>query len=73
MRAGRNDLSNATWHKSSYSNGQGGDCLEVAGIPGAVPVRDSKRRNGPAIMIPPAAWTAFIEDVKRAEPITTER
>ncbi|QEV18762.1 DUF397 domain-containing protein [Streptomyces alboniger] len=24
------DLSGATWHKSSYSGGQGGDCLEVA-------------------------------------------
>ncbi|WP_399926576.1 DUF397 domain-containing protein [Streptomyces kanamyceticus] len=24
------DLSRATWHKSSYSGGQGGDCLEIA-------------------------------------------
>ncbi|WP_329463841.1 DUF397 domain-containing protein [Streptomyces sp. NBC_01431] len=24
------DLSKATWHKSSYSGGDGGDCLEVA-------------------------------------------
>jgi len=24
------DLSTATWYKSSYSGGQGGDCLEVA-------------------------------------------
>ncbi|MFG2553227.1 DUF397 domain-containing protein [Streptomyces sp. NPDC048581] len=24
------DLSTATWHKSSYSGGSGGDCLEVA-------------------------------------------
>ncbi|MEU5657279.1 DUF397 domain-containing protein [Streptomyces sp. NPDC047737] len=24
------DLSTATWHKSSYSGGDGGDCLEVA-------------------------------------------
>ncbi|WP_445526810.1 DUF397 domain-containing protein [Streptomyces cyslabdanicus] len=24
------DLSTATWFKSSYSGGQGGDCLEVA-------------------------------------------
>ncbi|GAA1546289.1 DUF397 domain-containing protein [Streptomyces albidochromogenes] len=24
------DLSAATWHKSSYSDGSGGDCLEVA-------------------------------------------
>ncbi|WP_405899100.1 DUF397 domain-containing protein [Streptomyces sp. NBC_00727] len=24
------DLSTATWHKSSYSGGSGGDCVEVA-------------------------------------------
>ncbi|MFI1936360.1 DUF397 domain-containing protein [Streptomyces purpureus] len=24
------DLTNARWFKSSYSNGQGGDCVEVA-------------------------------------------
>ncbi|MFJ3198752.1 DUF397 domain-containing protein [Streptomyces sp. NPDC086989] len=24
------DLSTATWHKSSYSDGTGGDCLEMA-------------------------------------------
>lgn len=24
------DLSTVTWHKSSYSGGSGGDCLEVA-------------------------------------------
>ncbi|MFJ6780661.1 DUF397 domain-containing protein [Streptomyces yangpuensis] len=24
------DLSTATWHKSSYSGGSGGDCLEMA-------------------------------------------
>ncbi|MFE9536836.1 DUF397 domain-containing protein [Streptomyces sp. NPDC006691] len=24
------DLSKATWHKSSYSGGEGGDCLEMA-------------------------------------------
>ncbi len=24
------DLSTATWHKSSYSDGSGGNCLEVA-------------------------------------------
>lgn len=24
------DLSTAVWHKSSYSGGQGGDCLEIA-------------------------------------------
>ncbi|MFF4174543.1 DUF397 domain-containing protein [Streptomyces sp. NPDC001750] len=39
-------LRTATWRKSSYSNGDGGDCLEVAdGHLGLVPVRDSKCRR----------------------------
>ncbi|MFB6991551.1 MULTISPECIES: DUF397 domain-containing protein [unclassified Streptomyces] len=59
------DLSIAAWRKSSYSNGSGGDCLEVAdGHPGVVPVRDSKRPEGPALVIPASAWTPFVEAVK---------
>lgn len=30
MNSSDYDLSTATWHKSSYSGGDGGDCLEVA-------------------------------------------
>ncbi|WP_405687170.1 DUF397 domain-containing protein [Streptomyces sp. NBC_00057] len=59
------DLSMATRRKSSYSNGSGGDCLEVAdGHPGIVPVRDSKRPEGPALVIPASARTPFVEAVK---------
>ncbi|MEU8624977.1 DUF397 domain-containing protein [Streptomyces sp. NPDC048669] len=59
------DLSTATWLKSSYSNGSGGDCLEVAaGLPGVVPVRDSKRPDGPALIVHAAAWAPFVESVK---------
>ncbi|MGW1691989.1 DUF397 domain-containing protein [Streptomyces sp. NPDC002399] len=59
------DLSIAAWRKSSYSNGSGGDCLEVAdGHPGVVPVRDSKRPEGPALVIPASVWTPFVEAVK---------
>ncbi|MGA5097848.1 DUF397 domain-containing protein [Streptomyces lavendulocolor] len=36
------DLSTARWRKSTYSNGQGGDCVEVAyDFPGAAPWRKS--------------------------------
>ncbi|GAB2953943.1 hypothetical protein GCM10023080_010910 [Streptomyces pseudoechinosporeus] len=66
MRAARIDLSNATWRKSTYSNGQGGDCLEIApNVPGTVPVRDSKNPTGPALLFPPSAWAAFIADIRR--------
>ncbi|MEC4014958.1 DUF397 domain-containing protein [Streptomyces sp. H27-D2] len=59
------DLTNARWRKSTYSNGAGGDCIEVAdGFPGVVPVRDSKNPEGPALFLPAEAWAAFIGDVK---------
>ncbi|MGW3728714.1 DUF397 domain-containing protein [Streptomyces sp. NPDC000851] len=50
-------LTNARWRKSSYSGGAGGeDCLEVAdGVPGVVPVRDSKVPHGPVVVIGSAA------------------
>jgi hypothetical protein len=41
------DLSNALWHKSSYSNGDGGHCVEVASdFPGAALWRKSSYSNG---------------------------
>ncbi|MFI9355757.1 DUF397 domain-containing protein [Streptomyces lydicus] len=65
MSASRPDLSAAAWRKSSYSNQEGGNCVEIADhYPGLVPVRDSKRPHGPALLIPGAAWTAFIAGLK---------
>jgi hypothetical protein len=53
------DLSAAHWHKSSYSNADGGECVEVAACPGTVHVRDSKDPAGPTLAFGPAAWSAF--------------
>ncbi|MEU9119212.1 DUF397 domain-containing protein [Streptomyces sp. NPDC048506] len=59
------ELSTATWRKSSYSNDDGGHCIEVAdGFPGVVPVRDSKNPAGPTLAIPADAWTEFIDSLK---------
>ncbi|MFD8886274.1 DUF397 domain-containing protein [Streptomyces erythrochromogenes] len=64
------DLSAAIWHKSSYSGGDGGECLEMATWPtpthsGAsasvtVPVRDSKVPDGPHLTFRGPAWKAFV-------------
>lgn len=55
------DLSAAVWRKSSYSDGGANNCIEVAdGYPGVVPVRDSKRPEGPALVFPAGAWAAFV-------------
>lgn len=47
MASNGNDLSTAVWRKSSYSNGTGGDCVEVAeAFPGAALWRKSSYSNG---------------------------
>ncbi|GAA2304727.1 DUF397 domain-containing protein [Streptomyces violaceusniger] len=59
------DLSTAAWRKSSYSNGDGGECVEIAdNLPGLVPVRDSKNPDGPALLFPTESWAAFIASLK---------
>ncbi|GHH13212.1 DUF397 domain-containing protein [Streptomyces lanatus] len=58
------DLDSAAWRRSSYSNSQAGECVEVAHLPGAaVPVRDSKNPDGPALLFPTPAWDAFIRSL----------
>ena len=58
-------VSGAQWRKSSYSGGNGGDCVEVArNIPGIVAVRDSKNRSGPVLPFSSSAWDEFLADVK---------
>ncbi|MCH5677128.1 DUF397 domain-containing protein [Streptomyces gilvus] len=47
MASNRIDLSDAFWFKSSYSNGDGGECVEVAAdFPGAALWRKSSYSNG---------------------------
>ncbi|MFC8423680.1 DUF397 domain-containing protein [Streptomyces sp. NPDC057236] len=66
MRA-PDELSTTLWRKSSYSNPDGGNCVEVApGFPDAVPVRDSKNTAGPILMVPAKAWSQFIGSLKDA-------
>ncbi|XVV35899.1 DUF397 domain-containing protein [Streptomyces sp. CA-100214] len=63
------DLSTVTWRKSSYSNSDGGNCVEVAqGIPSVVPVRDSKAPALGALVFAAPAWVAFVDGVRREEP-----
>ncbi|MGW3294362.1 DUF397 domain-containing protein [Streptomyces xiamenensis] len=51
----------AAWRRSSHSNQDGGQCLEVAdGHPGVLPVRDSKRPDGPVVRFASAPWSAFV-------------
>ncbi|MEU0335749.1 DUF397 domain-containing protein [Streptomyces sp. NPDC006193] len=63
------DLSHAQWRKSSYSNSDGGACVEVAdAVPSVVPVRDSKAPARGTLVFQAGAWAAFVDAVKRPRP-----
>jgi hypothetical protein len=69
------DLSRATWRKSSYSNGTGGSCVEIAVLartarPGRehhIAVRDSKDPHGPALTFTARQWCDFTAAIKAHE------
>ncbi|MEU4921884.1 DUF397 domain-containing protein [Streptomyces parvus] len=55
------------WFKSSYSGGNQGECLEVARGHAAVPVRDSKAVDGPALTFSLQGWNRFVTALKRGD------
>ncbi|MGY5131870.1 DUF397 domain-containing protein [Streptomyces nigrescens] len=58
------DLSGIVWRKSSYSSANG-QCVEIAdGLPGVIPVRDSKNPSGPRLVFGAGAWTSFMAKLK---------
>jgi hypothetical protein len=63
------DLAGVVWRKSSYSNANGGDCVEVAGVPGGGRlVRDTKDvGRGPILRFPEGEWRAFVLGVRAGE------
>ncbi|KPI29843.1 protein of unknown function DUF397 [Actinobacteria bacterium OK074] len=53
------------WFKSSYSDDQGGTCVEVANLTpthSRVAVRDSKVPDGPALLLSPKAFAALVRE-----------
>ncbi|MGK4909019.1 DUF397 domain-containing protein [Streptomyces albus] len=59
---------NRPWLRSSYSGGQGGNCLEWApasAVTGVVPVRDSKDPERAPLTFSTAAWATFVAAVKQ--------
>jgi hypothetical protein len=58
------DLSKTMWRKSIRSGENGGDCVEVAGLPDLIAVRDSKDPSGPILAFSPEAWRGFAEALK---------
>ncbi len=61
------DFPHPIWVKSSFSQGNGGNCVEWApgfAASGVVPVRDSKTPQNPALLLPSGAWSSFVSAVR---------
>jgi Domain of unknown function (DUF397) len=69
------DLSGAAWRTSSYSGGNGGQCVEVTtahgphGKPDRIcAVRDSRNPDGLILAFGPGPWLRFITTIKTGSP-----
>ncbi|WP_329560116.1 DUF397 domain-containing protein [Streptomyces uncialis] len=66
-----NTSSLTTWVKSTYSDPNGGQCVEWApahaSATGAVPIRDSKCTDGPVLMVSSKAFAGLVTLAKRVE------
>ncbi|MGA5000785.1 DUF397 domain-containing protein [Streptomyces arboris] len=52
-------IEDLSWFKSSYSGGDGDNCVEIALDVDAVRVRDSKDVGLRPFTVTPATWSAF--------------
>lgn len=54
-----------SWRTSSYSTGNGGNCIETRSTAGRVLIRDTKDKgHGLVLSVSPAAWQRFTAVVK---------
>jgi hypothetical protein len=58
-------VDDARWRKSSYSSGNGGDCVEVGQATGMIAVRDTKDYGeGQVHRFSTAGWRVFVARLK---------
>jgi hypothetical protein len=55
-----------TWRKSTYSGGNGGNCVEVGQQVGRVLVRDTKDRTGAVLAVGADVWRRFAATVRES-------
>lgn len=52
------------WRKSTYSDANGGQCVEAASGHGSVLVRDTTDRDGGTLTLSAEAWQTFTHTLK---------
>ena len=48
------------WRTATYSNANGGQCVETASGNDTILVRDSTQRDGTMLSVPLSAWQTFL-------------
>jgi hypothetical protein len=61
------NVQSIAWRKSSYSDHQGGNCVELRGLRFMIEVRDSKNPNGAKLALTTADWHAFTRRIKDSQ------
>ncbi|MEU3211150.1 DUF397 domain-containing protein [Nocardiopsis alba] len=57
-------MMNEHWKKSTYSNGQGGNCVEARAIDQGAAIRDTQNRGLAELSLPNTEWTALIHALR---------
>ena len=59
------NLSRAVWRKSTYTQPQGQNCVEVADLDTGIAVRDSKDPDGPSLLLARESWRNITARIKQ--------
>ena len=52
------------WRKSTYSDSNGGQCVQTASGSDVILVRDTADRDGVTLSVPAATWRAFTDSLR---------
>jgi Domain of unknown function (DUF397) len=52
------------WRKSTYSDANGGSCVETASSAGVIMVRDTTDRDGVTLSLPVHAWERLMASLR---------
>jgi hypothetical protein len=52
------------WRKSTYSDGNGGECVETASEAGTILVRDTADRSGVTLTVTARAWRDLLNRLR---------
>ncbi|MFI6686633.1 DUF397 domain-containing protein [Streptomyces sp. NPDC050485] len=55
------------WFKSSYSGAEGNSCIEIAPLTSGIGIRDSKDKEGPALVVSAETWAAFVSPMRSGQ------